>query len=423
MEPKKKGLDGSKAEIKTCRFCGSEQITKFGFNSLKKRRKQRYRCKHCKKKFTPSEELEKPTKQGYGDLGSEIQANTPGICRLAKKKVYPYFSPELAGNSKYAPRDLLDPLSWTALMHIFTHQGAKTFKLGRKKMSTSRDMLYHFSKFKLADLLDGFRLSLQELLGIARQQNFFNGRKVDIAIDEHELPYYGKEQPMLCRDSRLRGTSFCFKFITLAIVERGVRFTLACLPVSPLSSVPKLVDELLREAKRHVKIGTVYLDRGFYSGGVMKVLNDHKLNWLMVAPENKLVKRLLKEREPGSVVEHEIEGAKLRLRICHKNGEKFAFATNIKASGIRRAELLFRLYGKRWGIETGYRVLEQDFRARTTSPSYAVRLFYFLFGLALYNCWVLVNFLLAFALLSFLPQKPLLPAKEFGLSFVKFDPG
>jgi transposase-like protein len=64
MEPKKKGLDGSKAEIKTCRFCESEQITKFGFNSLKKRRKKRYGCKHCRKKFTPSEELEKPTKQG-----------------------------------------------------------------------------------------------------------------------------------------------------------------------------------------------------------------------------------------------------------------------------------------------------------------------------------------------------------------------
>jgi hypothetical protein len=139
-------------------------------------------------------------------------------------------------------------------MHGFTHQGAKTLKLERKKMPTSRDMLYHFSKFKLADLLDDFRLSLQELPGIARQQNFFNGRKVDMAIDEHELPYYGKKQPMLCRDSRPGGTSFCFKFITLVRVGHGVRFALACLPVSPLSSVPKLVDELLREAKRHVKI-------------------------------------------------------------------------------------------------------------------------------------------------------------------------
>jgi hypothetical protein len=174
-------------------------------------------------------------------------------------------------------------------------------------MPGSRDMLYHFSKFKLAKLLDGFILSIQKLMRIARQQNFFNGRKVDLAIDEHELPYYGKEQPMLCRDNRLHGTSFCFKFITLAVVE------------------------------------------------------------------------------------HEIEGAKLRFMICHKNGEKFAFATNLKASGIRRAELLFQLYGKRWGIETGYRVLEQDFRARTFSPNYTVRLFYFLFGLALYNCWVLVT--------------------------------
>jgi hypothetical protein len=109
--------------------------------------------------------------------------------------------------------------------------------------------------------------------------------------------------------------------------------------------------------------------------------------------------------------------------ICHKEGKKYAFATNIKTLGIRRADLLFRLYGKRWGIETGYRVLEHDFMPKTTSPNYALRFFYFCFGLALYNCWVLSNFLLGLALLSFLPEKPLLPARKFGLIYAKVDPG
>jgi hypothetical protein len=53
----------------------------------------------------------------------------------------------------------------------------------------------------------------------------------------------------------------------------------------------------------------------------------------MVAPENKLVKRLLKEREPGSVVEHEIEGAKLRLMICHKIGRNSHLRPTSKLQG------------------------------------------------------------------------------------------
>lgn len=72
--------------------------------------------------------------------------------------------------------------------------------------------------------------------------------------------------------------------------------------------------------------------------------------------------------------------------------------------------MLAEEYGRRWGIETCYRVKEA-FRARTTSKNYVIRLFYFMFSATLYNLWVILNALLSMALSGKLPEKPLVTAK------------
>ena len=48
------------------------------------------------------------------------------------------------------------------------------------------------------------------------------------------------------------------------------------------------------------------------------------------------------------------------------------------------------LFKKRWGIETGYRMIRK-FLARTTSKRYSIRLLYFYLAVLLYNFWVLLN--------------------------------
>ncbi|MEF8849132.1 MAG: hypothetical protein V5A68_08395, partial [Candidatus Thermoplasmatota archaeon] len=45
-------------------------------------------------------------------------------------------------------------------------------------------------------------------------------------------------------------------------------------------------------------------------------------------------------------------------------------------------------YGKRWGIETSYRVKKHSYLPQTTSKNYQIRLFYFLFSVLLYNLWI-----------------------------------
>ena len=50
-------------EIKVvCRLCGSSNVVKFGYNITKEGKKQRYKCKDCNAKFTPTSKLIKPIK-------------------------------------------------------------------------------------------------------------------------------------------------------------------------------------------------------------------------------------------------------------------------------------------------------------------------------------------------------------------------
>ena len=65
------------------------------------------------------------------------------------------------------------------------------------------------------------------------------------------------------------------------------------------------------------------------------------------------------------------------------------FITNIKVDDpmdlIRRIPKVYRI---RWGIEAGYRKLE-EIRARTNSPRIVARLFLLFFSLGILNFWLL----------------------------------
>jgi len=49
-------------------------------------------------------------------------------------------------------------------------------------------------------------------------------------------------------------------------------------------------------------------------------------------------------------------------------------------------------YRNRWGIETTFRVLKQDFRIKTCSKHQSVRLMCFTFSMLFYNIWQIAKF-------------------------------
>ena len=60
--------------------------------------------------------------------------------------------------------------------------------------------------------------------------------------------------------------------------------------------------------------------------------------------------------------------------VNDEEGIKRAFSTNLRI-GEQIAPYLFKFYSCRWGIETSYRQMDKDFKPRTTSKNYLIRLF------------------------------------------------
>lgn len=410
-----------------CRFCGSYNTIKFGFNKVKDERKQRYWCKECNAKFTPSNQLIKPIKfnNNYQDIFYENQTRVVKISKLAKKIAYPFIDFNIHYTSKYKNNIFLDLLAHTAIEHDFTENGSKTFRINKQKSPVARTLLYHINKLKINSVMEMFTKSSEEIFKLAKQSNVFKNRKFDIAIDYHDIPYWGdKSNPMLVRTPKEQGTTYAFRFATVAIVEHGRQFTLLTLPVSPLDKNNDIVDRLITFAKNIISIDTVYLDRGFYSGEVIDVLKEHNVNFLMVAVRNKATKRLLRENYHRKIIDYTMgKSTTFKIIITEKDGDKHAFATNLNLGLKRRFLYLYKLYGKRWNIETSYRLMDHDFKARTTSKRYVVRLFYFLFCVLLYNLWILSNMILASWMLKFIPKRPMVSTKYFGKVFVEVDPG
>ena len=86
--------------------------------------------------------------------------------------------------------------------------------------------------------------------------------------------------------------------------------------------------------------------------------------------------------------------------------ESFITSFDIEARGVnpnavgprREKHTAFgvgQLYRKRWSIETAFRDIKRNFKAKPRSRCLGVRRFFFMLCLLLYNCWVVLNLIVA----------------------------
>ena len=129
---------------------------------------------------------------------------------------------------------------------------------------------------------------------------------------------------------------------------------------------------------------------------------------------------------PVVINDYEMENSIFNVVIVKdEGGNKRAFATNeiFDENDVNLSDRLFLLYGKRWGIETSYRVKKQSFLPKTTSKNYQIRIFYFLFSVLLYNLWLLADVLIYLALYGYVKEDHLITSKYFGTVLYTIDLG
>ncbi len=214
-----------------------------------------------------------------------------------------------------------------------------------------------------------------------------------------DIPYYGKvNNPRIMGCKHKNGTSYCYKYATIDIVEKNQRFTLKAIPLTQLSNDnATIVNELLEHALKYIHVKYVLLDRGFFSIEVLRVLEGLKLKYIMPATKNDRIKQVVKDNSNKlSYFLKYTMGTKekvtfnLVVKYDEKEREYYTFATNFEIKYKIDIDRIAEMYRKRWGIETGYRV-KHDFLAITTTQSYTVRLLYFMVSVILYNFWLLCN--------------------------------
>lgn len=346
--------------------------------------------------------------------------------RLVKKLVYPKIEIPIHHNAKYSTRDLLDVLTHVATTHDFTNNGSTTFMDMYPDMKTpsSDTLFHHFSKFESIEQIMKMSDSVLDLIlrFLKKEYNVLQNRKVDIAFDEHDIEFYGKGVPNICSGKAKNGTNRFFRFLTCSIVTAGKRFIIDIQPVSPFSRLENLIDKSLLKIKSKIKIDMAYLDRGFDRAKVINVLKKHKIKFVMPKVRSPTVKAWFDKSEGcNSYIVEDFKigkgenSAEVNLVLVNdEEGVKRAFICNFPiAEPI--AYRLYSMYSKRWGIETNYRNLDHDFKPRTTTKNYLIRLFYFVFSCFVYNLWVMVNICISFKRDGVVCKKPIITAKRFAI--------
>jgi hypothetical protein len=318
------------------------------------------------------------------------------LTRFIKRKLYNKIDLKIRPNSVYSKEYILDFLIHTATLNNPTiTNGARFFdKTCKGKVIHPNTIFYHLYKLKYEEIEETFKRANRELLKIARK--VIGREEVEIAIDSTDWLYYGKEVPGVVRVQPREGTSKGFKFMTVNIVEAGLRFTVAIKPVFEFSDETKILEELIREVRKWFRIRCVYLDRHFFSVKFIAKLQELGVKFVMPAVKNPKIKKLIEQYDAPTIVRYRME-SKHDGKVVYFNlfivegddGQKIVFASNYP---YYYESIIAEKYRKRWGIETSYRV-KNEFRLKTCSRKYIVRFFMFVLSVLLYNAWVLLNLL------------------------------
>ena len=245
-----------------------------------------------------------------------------------------------------------------------------------------------------------------------RFRHHLNFWQFELAIDLHDIPYHG--QPVL-NEAEVRrgpakaGTTHFHSYATVAIVHNSQRYELAVTFVWADETLAQVVERLISLISRlNLRVRRVYLDKAFCAHEVFACLRRHR--WAYIIPIPLRGKKDEQGVYQGGIGQlfvgrrgyytrytfnanqaeaYTTEVAIVRVNSGGRYGRHQAtwFAYAVYAVEDILPNQIFNLYRRRFGIESGYRQLEQV-RARTASPSPALRLL--LVGLAL----LLLNFYL-----------------------------
>lgn len=225
----------------------------------------------------------------------------------------------------------------------------------------------------------------------------------EIGIDLTELPYHGQldqDCTEICRSQAKSGTTHFHTYATLAIVHRKKRYEVALTFVWSDESLEKVVQRLVRQAiGMGLFIRRAYLDKGFCCREVFEVLQWHRIPYLIPIPKRGKtggINALFQGRKsyrtthtfyPDTQEAYTIDVILIRRKV--KGHYVWVAFACYRVDHIPLSRI-FDLYRCRFGMESGYRLMQQT-KAQTTSRNPVLRLLLVGLALMIYNVFITVR--------------------------------
>ena len=337
----------------------------------------------------------------------------------------------------YQDKDKLAVVTYAALARTFITPAARALRaLNGSKTPSEETVLDSIRRIPSKEIFEGMKAANDEIIRLARENREF-ASDLTVAVDVHDVLRYSK-LGFTCENRKRassdiitvmgtkpkNGTCYAHKYITIQNIKMNKdepSYVIAFDRVLPLDDVRGKVIKLIKEAEEKTgrNVSLVLGDGGFDDVDTMKMLIAMRKNFVFRADKDNKVRKMLSELgnidyhvEYGYVKggnEHSVavtlvianvlwlKQHGLKFPLVKKNEENYlTLYTTLKAEGNETlAEFclrVFKLYKKRWGIETGYRDIK-EFEAKSHSLFDAVRLFLYLQAILLYNVWVQINFM------------------------------
>jgi hypothetical protein len=296
--------------------------------------------------------------------------------------------------------DLID------LFLLMAAHNASLFSIVKRFFAISHETARQAVKANLPTmdrLVSGLDQTLYDVARFSRQDR---RRKWLLAIDTHNVAYYGKNRDAyVVGGQKKQGTSWFHCYATAVLLHKHRRYTIALCPVAKHTRTDEIVQTLLSQiTEKGLKIQGVALDSGFDSGETILLLQENGLAYVVPLRRKGKTRNARNQCFEGRHrlirwVEWKTDKSRRLVRtrtLLWNRGPRtmvFAFQTwsGIGARNIHeKATRMRRLYRQRFGIETSYRQKNQA-QPCTTSREPVYRMLLEGIGYILRQLWVVLT--------------------------------
>lgn len=304
-------------------------------------------------------------------------------------------------NKSHTLDDLIKVMSSASSLKCSVGGRANSLRISNDDFPTDEWVRKLFANADSKLVEEAFKIVLSQQLKKFQKKKKL--KKIIVAIDKTLKPRYDKRYGSeLIKSKSKNGTSKFEAYITIQCVNKGCRLTLAVLPFGAFDLTADSVRKLVQICdENNIKIKRILMDREFFSVDVFNALTELRKNYMTPCRNTHNVVSALNEVDQGvreKISEMKLENQYLsanyimitvkRLKPKNKDSQEpkekyIGFAVNTNTKSVAK-------YRKRWGIETGYRMIE-DLRMKTRSKNPAARTLCFMASVLLFNQWVLIN--------------------------------